>query len=95
MMVALDYDGTYTLAPALWDQVIQLLQGSGHTVVCITSRMVADQELLDSIGKLVPVVFAGSDWKNDAAKKSGYQIDVWIDDIPTSIMHTFILGGNG
>lgn len=38
MIIALDYDGTYTADPALWDQFILLAIKNNHYVVCCTLR---------------------------------------------------------
>jgi hypothetical protein len=92
MILAIDFDNTYTTAPELWDQVIRLFQEAGHTVICITGRTEnMSQPVLDTIGKLVPVIFAGKDWKRTAAKNHGYQVDIWIDDIPEMIGKQFVL----
>jgi hypothetical protein len=50
------------------------------------------QVVLDSIGKLVPVVFAGGEWKREVALKQGYKVDVWIDDMPEYIGPQTIIG---
>lgn len=95
MIVAIDYDNTYTAAPELWNQVIKLFQEAGHTVICVTGR--SDNSSMapvvqDSIGKLVPVVFAGEQWKQEAAKKRGYKVDIWIDDMPITIAPQILIG---
>jgi acid phosphatase class B len=93
MILAIDYDNTYTAAPELWEQVIKLFQDAGHTVICITGRTDnMAQPVLDTIGKLVPVIFAGKDWKRDAAKKHGYKVDVWIDDVPEMVGKQHLFG---
>ena len=38
MLIALDYDGTYTADPALWDAFIATAQARGHTVNILTMR---------------------------------------------------------
>jgi hypothetical protein len=86
MIIAIDYDGTYAVVPEIWDQVIKLFQDAGHTVICVTSRTESwGQPVLDSIGKLVPVIFAGSEGKREAALKRSYKVDIFIDDMPETI----------
>lgn len=93
MIISVDYDNTYTADPELFTQIIKLLQAAGHTVICVTGRNDAiSQPVLDSIGKLIPCVFAGGEWKRDAAAKAGYKVDIWIDDDPTYIGKQILLG---
>ncbi len=93
MIVAIDYDGTYAAAPDLFNEIIKLFQDNGHTVICVTGRPeVMGQMVLDTVGQLVPVIFAGSEWKREAAKKRGYKVDVWIDDMPEMIAPQILIG---
>ena len=95
MIIAIDYDNTYTAAPDLWNQTIKLFQDAGHTIICVTARddtPVMAQPVLDSIGKLVPVIFANGRWKRDVAKRNGYKVDVWIDDMPEMIAAPLLIG---
>jgi hypothetical protein len=50
------------------------------------------QSVLNSIGRLVPVVFAGRDWKRDAAERRGYKVNVWIDDVPEMVAKQILIG---
>jgi hypothetical protein len=93
MIVAIDYDNTYSADPSTFDKIIVLFKQAGHTVICVTGRSAAmGQPVLNSIGKLVPVIFAGADWKRDAAAKRAYKVDVWIDDTPSSIEKQILIG---
>lgn len=93
MIISIDYDNTYTADPALWNNFIQTALDIGHTVICITARPeVMGQVVLDSVGKLVPVIFAGGEWKREMAVKNGYKVDVWIDDMPEYIGPQTIIG---
>lgn len=87
MIIAIDYDGTYAADPETFDKVIKLFKEVGHTVICVTGRSagIMGDPVLESIGRLVPVVFAGQDWKADAARKHGYTVNIWIDDMPGMI----------
>lgn len=38
MTIALDYDGTYTRDPDLWDRFISEARSHGHSVICVTNR---------------------------------------------------------
>lgn len=87
MIIAVDYDGTYAADPNTFNKIIKLFQEAGHTVICVTGRSggAMGDIVRATIGQLVPCVFAGGDWKSDAAKKAGYNVSVWIDDMPGMI----------
>lgn len=95
MIIAIDYDNTYTTDPEVFNEIIKLLKNGGHIVICVTGRSsdgLMAKPVLDSIGKLVPVIFAGKEWKRVAASKRGYDVNVWIDDMPSSIEKQIIIG---
>ena len=73
MRIALDYDNTYTLDPALWDGFIKAAQNRGHDVRIVTMRY--PQEVIDA----APVEVTYTSRK---AKASVTSADVWIDDKP-------------
>jgi hypothetical protein len=86
MIISVDYDGTYTADPELWDDFIKSALVKGHTVICITARTeTIGQVVKDSIGQLVPIIFTGGQPKRQVAFQQGYQVDVWIDDMPQII----------
>lgn len=87
MIIAIDYDNTYTADPESFNKVIAIFQEAGHDVICVTGRDdgVLGVPVRNSIGKLIPVIFAGSTGKREAARKRGYIVDVWVDDTPGMI----------
>lgn len=87
MIIAIDYDYTYSADPETFNKVIATFKAAGHNVICVTGREdgVMGVPVRNSIGKLVPVIFAGSVPKRVAARKNGYIVDVWIDDMPMMI----------
>lgn len=95
MIIAIDYDNTYTGDPITFNGIIDLFKAAGHTVVCVTGRdanSVMAEPVVNSIGKLVPIVFAGKEWKRDAAIKRGYNVNIWIDDIPEMVAKQILIG---
>ncbi|WP_428383690.1 hypothetical protein [Nevskia ramosa] len=83
MMIALDYDLTYTRDPKAWDEVVRIMTVMGHSFVCVTGR---DQPPRASEPRIpMPIVCAGDELKSVAAVKAGYFVDVWIDDCPGTI----------
>lgn len=95
MIIAIDYDKTYTEDPKTFDLIITVLKHAGHTVICVTGRSDHESmsaEVKSSIGQLVPVVFAGKLWKREAAEQAGYKVDIWIDDMPGMIERQLLIG---
>lgn len=94
MIIAVDYDNTYTADPELWDDFIKSAIVKGHTVICVTARTEnIGEPVKESIGQLVPVIFTGGQPKRAASLKRGYKVDVWIDDMPQIIDDGCILVG--
>lgn len=97
MDIAVDFDGTFAADPATFAEVVRVFQGAGHHVVLITNRVstgVMGSEVKRLVGTLMPIIFAGDHnmSKRDAAMKHGYNIQVWLDDAPTTIDHNYELG---
>jgi hypothetical protein len=76
MLIALDYDKTYTADPALWDDFVRLAQTRGHEVKIVTMRR--PDEAINDV--LVDVVYTSR-----KAKASVVKADIWIDDSPSWI----------
>lgn len=101
MLIALDFDGTFTRDPQGWRLFVEMMRERGHSFVCITGRsdigwMAA--EVVDALsfgskeGPIMPILFCGNQWKRDVAVKAGFEVDVWIDDCPSMIEKQLILG---
>lgn len=78
MNIALDYDGTYTEDPVLWDAFIQRAVEHGHQVTCVTMRHGLHEKV--EIG--CPVIYTDRKAKGEFVTLLGLKIDVWIDDAP-------------
>lgn len=88
MMIALDFDETYTVDPEMWDDVISVLRVAGHTVVIVTYR----HPVFDADGRMrplqergVPIVFTNGRAKKRYTEDMHLKIDIWIDDNPRAI----------
>lgn len=95
MIIAIDYDNTYTVDPEFWNKFILEAEEAGHKVICVTGRDNLEdwaRSVNESIGKLCPVVFAGSRWKREAALAQGWKVNVWIDDMPEMVGPQNLLG---
>lgn len=86
MLIALDFDGTYTADPGLWDAFIENARARGHEVYCATMRnaTIESKEVEDALGGKVDKII----YTNRKAKKVAFRIqcgrnpDIWIDDNP-------------
>jgi hypothetical protein len=72
MKIALDYDGTYTADPELWDDFIDAAMNRGHEVAIVTKR---PNRAGAPTRRDIPKIFT-----NRMAKAAYYAADVWIDD---------------
>ena len=83
MTIAIDYDGTYSADPALFNDLIATMKRAGHTVVLVTGRSEEyGHEIKAALDGVIPIVFAGMQWKRKAAIGAGFNVNVWIDDNP-------------
>ena len=85
MIVALDYDDTFTHKPAAWLAVISVLKLNGYKVIGATLRnryQPVDENFLHSCDA---VVYCAGLAKDDTLADFGYAVDIWIDDKPRYI----------
>lgn len=86
MLIALDYDDTYTADPILWDLFIEQAKQRGHEVFCVTMRYAdkESQEVEENLGDKVDRII----YTNRKAKKVVFRMqcgrnpDIWIEDTP-------------
>lgn len=88
MLIALDYDDTYTRDPEFWDDFIVSLKKRGHSIICVTMRYEQDgSDVQKALGdKVERIIFTGRKAKYDYVVKYGYMPSVWIDDMPWFIL---------
>ncbi len=77
MLLALDYDGTYTADPALWEGFIRDARIAGHEVICVTMRYPSEP-----IEMSCETVYTSRQAKMSFMNSIGRLPDVWIDDKP-------------
>jgi hypothetical protein len=89
MLIALDFDDTYTRDPVTWDRFIILMQTAGHRIICVTMRSKAEgaqvHEALDPFD--VPIFFTNRAAKKPFMNELSVNVDVWIDDNPFWILN--------
>lgn len=80
-IIALDYDGTYTIMPAVWDRWIADANTNGHTIVCVTMRRPDE-----AVKMPCEVIYTSRAAKMDFVDSVGLKVDIWIDDCPARIL---------
>ena len=87
MIIAIDYDNTYTEEPIMWLSIIGLMQAYGHYVICVTFRHEHECDDIDPRlrNKVNEFIATGRRAKFDYLKKNDIDIDIWIDDDPLTI----------
>ena len=95
MTIAIDYDGTFTKDPLFFDDLVTLVDAYSHQAVLVTSREdrgAMGDDVREAVGNIMPIVFAGSRPKREAAREAGFRVDVWIDDMPETIGAALLVG---
>ena len=89
LVIAIDFDDTFTADCEAWRNVILILQQHMHTVICVSARRDTPsnrQELTQSLPLGVKVLLSYDTPKRLFAKQHGYNVDIWIDDMPEAIV---------
>lgn len=90
MRISIDYDNTYTTDPLLWNWFAQEAMARGHEVYCVSYRQEKDMdEPRATIGRLIVVgncYGTGGQQKKEFMSKKGIAIDIWVDDMPDTIV---------
>jgi len=84
LIIAIDYDDTFSADPEFWTFVIEHGKSRGHAFVCVTARCGSPEdrhELREALPN-IPFHFSCDEPKADYARRYGLGIDVWIDDMP-------------
>lgn len=94
-IIVIDFDGTYTADPELWDVFLVAARERGHKIICATMRHedLEGDEVKEALAdKVDKIIFTGREAKHSivqtALLNDGYDlIDVvqrmiWIDDNP-------------
>lgn len=94
MDIGVDFDGTFAADPETFREVVRTFQRAGHKPVLVTGRPSSmGDEVRRLVGDLMPIVFADGMPKREAAKRRGFNVQVWIDDNPASIDEGFMFIG--
>jgi hypothetical protein len=84
VLIALDYDGTYTADPDLWQAFIAAARTRGHRVFVVTMRheFEAADVHRQLLGRVDRIVFTARRAKRPHMEFLGHHVQVWIDDQP-------------
>lgn len=89
MLIALDFDGTYTADHGLWRAFLRTAEFRGHKVYVVTLRD-KEKDYLEEFDYLkkeygVDTIFCSGHSKRQVTQDHGLFFDVWIDDQPEFI----------
>lgn len=93
--IAFDIDGTWTTHPLFWSNFFWKAKQEGFQCIIVTGS----EQPKDKLDRLfIPddavIIVSEKEFKEKAALKAGYQVDIWIDDMPGTIQETKILNDN-
>lgn len=86
MIIALDYDGTYTADPALWDGFINAAQSRGHQVHIVTMRAASEPVRVGA--GVTRIHYTDRKAKRPFMQALGLTVQIWIDDMPDFILES-------
>ncbi|SEF31323.1 hypothetical protein ABL840_09265 [Variovorax sp. NFACC27] len=88
MLIALDFDGTFTADPDLWLSFIASSRSRGHQVCVVTMRdeFEAEDVHRQLLGKVDRIVFTARHAKLPFLEARGITPHIWIDDMPCWIL---------
>lgn len=84
MLIALDFDGTYTEDPRLWDDFVAYARKRGHEVHLVTMR--AHSEAVRLGCEVDAIHYTDRKSKRQYMQARGLNVQVWIDDMPEFIL---------
>lgn len=91
MIIAIDYDDTYSADPPLWDRFIEDAKSKGHEVHMVSCRRDTAQAREEC--RIPGLRFfehhftsmASKRWHMENKCRPPVKVDVWIDDLPESV----------
>lgn len=87
MVLGLDFDGTFTEDPELWNQFITLAKSRGHRVFCVTCRRETEENIAECDVPGVLTYFTDRAPKDWFMREQGIVVDVWVDNDVKVILH--------
>jgi hypothetical protein len=90
MIIALDYDNTYTRDIWAWNGFIRTFRNMGHKIYCVTMRKEENEGVevkLALEGRVDGIFFTNRRAKEKFMYEQKIAIDVWIDDCPFFVLN--------
>jgi hypothetical protein len=84
MLIALDYDGTYTADPGLWDHFIDVARSRNHEVHIVTMRTACEPVRVSR--QVDRIHYTDRKAKRQFMQARGLDVGIWIDDMPDFIL---------
>jgi hypothetical protein len=88
LLIALDYDNTYTADSVLFDIFVQLARSKGYKVHVVTMRH--ESEPINLNCAVDKVHYTDRKAKKPYMDAKGLSVDIWIDDRPDFILNNAI-----
>lgn len=91
--IAIDFDRTFTSDVDFWRLFIHQAVNRGHKVICVTGRADTPYSRAQLSGifgeftfaRLTCCIFCNHLPKRQTAAARGYNVDIWIDDLPEGV----------
>ena len=89
--IGIDFDDTISLNPEMFKDIINIFKKNEFSVIIVTARNHNDFcDLLNEFKELVDrIIFTNGVAKEDVVSEFNINIDIWIDDTPICITHSF------
>lgn len=90
-LVAVDFDNTISAAPALFLEIMRVMEKHGWQVIVVTYRQpnCFPEDLQFLVDKGYKVYYTGQIGKAGFMKNRGIVPNIWIDDEPETILRNF------
>lgn len=93
MIIAIDYDKTYTANPMMFDWIIAAIKAFNGKIYIVTMRYDIDEERIpDDVIKRINVdgiIYTGRKGKRHFMEDCEIYVDIWIDDTPEFIVSDY------
>ncbi len=87
MLFAIDFDGTWSRDACFFHNFVTALRMRGHDAILVTCRSEeCGNDVVLAIAGLIPIVFTDHRPKREECDRLGLRVDVWIDDMPETIV---------
>ena len=86
LVISLDYDDTYTADEGMWKAFIENAQARGHEIIVVSFREDHQMATVRNAFPNLRVFGTNCIPKREFCDKNGIWVDIWIDDLPGTIV---------